>query len=341
MTSFAFAVSRALAPVVWVSPSGSKTGRGQRQLPGMDTRLKGKRPMKRSTSRLRELLGSPGLITAPACHDPMTAKIAEQLGYPVVYLGGFTYGASSTITEPRLTMTEMVDMARRITSAVQVPVIVDAGTGFGDPMHAMRAVQEFERAGVAGVHIEDQLFPKRAHYHRDFQEQVISADEMALKLEFACRAREDSDFVIIGRTDSMRTHGFEEGMRRARLYQEAGADALMMFPNTAEDAERAPKEISAPLVYTNSPGNRVGRPGYTTQELESLGWKIDLEAIGIIVHAYRAAYEVLSSIKNTGRVPMEPEEARRWRQSLEDSIGLPEYYRIEEQTVEAAREQAG
>lgn len=295
--------------------------------------------MKRTTTKLRELLAGPGLITAPACHDPMTARIAEQLGYPVVYLGGFAYGAASSVTEPRLTMTEMVDQARKITSAVQVPVIVDAGTGFGDPMHAMRAVQEFERAGVAGIHMEDQLFPKRAHYHRDFQEHVIPAEEMVLKLQFALKARVDPDFVIIGRTDAMRTHGFEEGMRRARMYQQAGADAIMMFPNTAEEAERAPREISAPLVYTNSPGNRVGRPVYSTRELESLGWKIDVEAIGIIVQAYRAAYEVLSSIKSSGRVVMTPEESSRWRQGLEDSIGLPDYYRIEEQTVEAARQQ--
>ena len=292
--------------------------------------------MNRMTTRLRELMARPGLIVAPACHDPMTARTAERLGYPVVYLGGFAYGAASSVTEPRLTMTEMVDAARRIASVVNVPLIVDAGTGFGDPMHVMRTVQEFERAGVSAIHIEDQVFPKRAHYHRDYREHVIPADEMAIKIEFATKARTDPDFVIFGRTDSMRTDGYEEGMKRARLYSEAGADGIMIFPNNAEEAERAPKEISAPLAYTNSYGNRVGRPVYNTGELDSMGWKFDIEAIAMIASAYRAAYSTLSSIKDTGRADMDEEEARRLRKAIEDTIGLEDYYRVEEETVEAA-----
>lgn len=292
--------------------------------------------MNRMTTRLRELMAAPGLIVAPACHDPMTARIAEGLGYSVVYLGGFAYGAASSVTEPRLTMPEIVEAARRITSVVSVPLIVDAGTGFGDPMHVMRTVQEFERAGVAAIHIEDQVFPKRAHYHRDYREHVIPADEMAIKIEFAARGRSDPDFVIFGRTDSMRTDGYEEGMRRARLYAEAGADGIMVFPNSAVEAERAPGEISAPLVYTNSYGNRVGRPVYATGELEAMGWKVDIEAIAIIASAYRAAHGTLSRIKEQGRADMDEEEARRLRKAIEDTIGLEEYYRIEEETVEAA-----
>lgn len=297
--------------------------------------------MKRMTTRLRELMAAPGLIVAPACHDPMTARIAEQLGYPAVYLGGFAYGASSAVTEPRLTMTEMVDAARRITSVVKVPLIADAGTGFGNPMHAMRAVREFEMAGVAAIHIEDQLFPKRAHYHRDFQEHVIPAEEMAVKIEFACRARQDPDFLIIGRTDAMRTDGYAEGVRRALMYGEAGAEVIMAFPNDHQESERAPREIPAPMVYTNSYGNRVGRPVYSTQDLGTMGWKFDIEAIGIVVSAYRAAFEALSQIKGSGRLELDEASARRWRKALEDTIGLEEYYRIEEQTVEAGRRRAG
>lgn len=292
--------------------------------------------MQRTTTRLRELMASPGLIVAPACHDPLIARTAVGLGYPVVYLGGFAYGAASSVTEPRLTMTEMVDAARRITSVVDVPLIVDAGAGFGEPMHVMRAVQEFERAGVAGIHMEDQFFPKRAHYHKDYQEHTIPAEEMAIKIEFACKARSDPDFLIIGRTDSMRTEGYEEGMRRVKMYAEAGADALMIFPNDASEAERAPRETSVPLVYTNSYGNRVGRPVYSTRELDALGWKIDIEAIAIIATVYRAAYDTLKSIKETGRAPMDDAEAKRLRKAIEDTIGLEEYYKIEEQTVESA-----
>lgn len=281
-------------------------------------------------------MAAPGLIVAPACHDPLTARTAEQVGYEAVYLGGFAYGASSSVSEPRLTMTEMVEAARRITAVVDVPLIVDAGTGFGDPLHVMRTVQEFERAGVAGIHIEDQVFPKRAHYHRDYAEHVIPAEEMAIKIEFACRARLDPDFVLIARTDAMRTDGFEEGMRRAKLYMQAGADAVMVFPNSVEEACKAPSSGIGPLVYTNSSGNRVGRPVFSTQELDRMGWKIDIEAICVVSAAYRAVRETLSSLKEVGRSGLDEAEARRLRKAIEDTIGLEEYYKIEEQTVESA-----
>ena len=146
------------------------------------------------------------------------------MGFECIALGGYALGAASAISEPLMTMTEVVDAARRITWCVDVPLIVDAATGFGEPLHVMRAVREFERAGVAAIHIEDQIFPKRAHYHRDYREHTVSAEEMIDKVRFACQAREDPDFAIIARTDTMRTEGYEEGIRRARLYAEAGAD---------------------------------------------------------------------------------------------------------------------
>src|SRR6266542_2827176 len=192
--------------------------------------------MESMATRFRTLVARPGLIVAPACFDPLTARIAAGVGFECIALGGYALGAASAISEPLLTMTEVVDAARRITSVVEVPLIVDAATGFGDPLHVMRTVRELEHAGVAAIHIEDQVFPKRAHYHRDYREHTISAEEMADKVRFACQARQDPDFVIIARTDSMRTDGYDEGVRRARLYAEAGADLVMLFPNAAEEA---------------------------------------------------------------------------------------------------------
>ena len=144
-----------------------------------------------------------------------------------------------------------------------MPLIVDAATGFGDPLHVMRTVREFERAGVAAIHIEDQVFPKRAHYHRDYLEHTVSAEEMVDKVRFACQARQDPDFVIIARTDTMRTEGYEEGIRRARLYAEAGADMVMLFPNTAEEAARAP-EASARCRWSTSTAPATGSAAQST-----------------------------------------------------------------------------
>ena len=292
--------------------------------------------MERMTTRLRGLLARPGLIVAPACFDPLTARTAASLGFDCIALGGYAYGSASAISEPRLTMTEMVDAARRITSVVDVPLIVDAATGFGDPLHVMRTVREFERAGVAAIHIEDQVFPKRAHYHRDYREHTVSAEEMVDKVRFACSARQDPDFVIVARTDTVRTEGYDEGVRRARLYAEAGADMVMLFPNTAEEAARAPRDCPIPLIYVNSSGNRVGRPVYSTRELERLGYKMAYDAIGATIASFQATSAMLRTLKETGLSGLDPAEAIAARKAIEDTIGLEEHYAVEEQTVERA-----
>jgi methylisocitrate lyase len=293
--------------------------------------------MESLTARLRQLVARPGLIVAPACFDPLTARIAASVGFECIALGGYAYGASSAISEPLLSMAEVVDAARRITAVVDVPLIVDAATGFGEPLHVMRTVREFERAGVAAIHIEDQIFPKRAHYHRDYREHTVSAEEMIDKVRFACDARRDPDFVIIARTDTMRTEGYDEGIRRARLYAEAGADMVMLFPNTAEEAARAPGDCPVPLVYVNSSGNRVGRPVYPPSELEQLGYKIAYDAISTTIASFRATSALLRRLKETGLTGLDPAEAITARQGIEDTIGLEEHYAVEEQTVERAR----
>src|SRR4051794_17331394 len=290
--------------------------------------------MESMTTRLRRLVAQPGLIVAPACFDPLTARIAASVGFECIALGGYAYGAASAISEPLLTMAEVVEAARRITAVVDVPLIVDAATGFGEPLHVIRTVREFERAGVAAIHIEDQIFPKRAHYHRDYREHTVSAEEMVDKVRFACDARRDPDFVIIARTDTMRTEGYDEGIRRARLYAEAGADMVMLFPNTSEEAARAPADCPVPLVYVNSSGNRVSRPVYPTSELERLGYKIAYDAISTTIASFQATGALLRRLKETGLTGLDPAEAIAGRKAIEDTIGLEEHYAVEEETVE-------
>lgn len=290
--------------------------------------------MQRPTTRLRELIARPGLIVAPVCFDPLTGRMAEELGFECIALGGYALGAHLAVSEPLLTMTEVVEAARRIAAAVDIPLVVDAGTGYGDPLHVMRTVREFERAGVAAIHIEDQVFPKRAHYHRDYREHTIPAEEMAEKVRFACEARNDPDFVIIARTDAMRTHGYAEGVRRANLYAEAGADLVMLFPNTAEEARRAPRDCRVPLIYVNSAGNRVGRPVFPTQALEAMGYRMDADAISTIIASYQATRRVLANLKDRGVTELDAQDAIAVRKAIEDTIGLEAYYRIEEETVE-------
>ncbi len=156
----------------------------------------------KTTAILRKLLQEPGIIVAPGTPDPLTAKLVQNIGFEAAYLGGYMTGASLCATEPLTTSTEMVMVAKYVTAAISIPLIVDGDAGFGDATHTSRMVKEFERAGAAGVHIEDQVFPKRVSYHVGLKH-IISIDEMITKIEAALNAREDSDFVIIAQTDAL------------------------------------------------------------------------------------------------------------------------------------------
>jgi len=285
--------------------------------------------------KFRKLLKSNEFIFAPVIYDPLTAKIAEMLGYKALSLGGYAVGAHLGTTEPLTTMTEMVDVARRIASSVKVPLIVDAGAGYGEPVHVMRAVREFENAGVAGIHIEDQIYPKRMHYHRDYKEHIIDAQSMSDKIYYACRARDDKDFVIIARTDSLRTDGLEEAIRRANLYAEAGADMVMVFPNNIEETRVLPKKVRVPLIYVNSPGNRINRPLLSIKDLSDMGYKMLSDSTTVVLAAYASVKRALTDYKKTGKPPGSIEELIQLRTELENEcLRLTEYYNIEGKTTE-------
>src|SRR6188768_2904326 len=148
--------------------------------------------MSKRAAALRAYLKAKTFLHMPAVYDPIGARLVEQAGFEATYVGGYVTGGSQAVTEPLLTMTEQVDVAERAAASVKIPVVVDAGAGFGEPLHTMRTVNEFIRAGIAGIHIEDQLFPKRAHYHK-YQADAVPADEFVAKIKFACRARDESD----------------------------------------------------------------------------------------------------------------------------------------------------
>jgi 2-methylisocitrate lyase-like PEP mutase family enzyme len=289
--------------------------------------------VKPMTAVFREMLRRPGIIHAPIAYDPLTARIAEKVGFRALDLGGYALGSVSCVPEPLLSLTEVVEATRRITAVVHIPLMVDGGAGYGDPLHVVRTVRELERAGAAAIHIEDQVYPKRAHYHRGL-EHVIPAEEMCVKIRYALAARQDPDFVIAARTDAMITDGFAEAVRRANLYAEAGADMVMLFPNSVAEAQQAPREIRAPLIFVNSEGNRSGRPIFSIQELEDMGYKMANDAISAITVVFQSVRDLFLRLKSEGRTGLDQKVFVDIRRELEDTIGLEEYYRIEEETVE-------
>ena len=174
--------------------------------------------IRRNTTKFRALLKRGNFIFMPVAYDPIGGRLVESLGFKATYTGGFVTGGSRCITEPMVTMREQVDVAGDVANAVEIPTLADGGAGFGEPMHTMRSVREFIRAGIAGIHIEDQFYPKRAHYHK-YVAHAIPAREFVDKIKMACRQRDetDKDFVIIARSDTARFMGMGEAIKRVNM----------------------------------------------------------------------------------------------------------------------------
>jgi len=294
---------------------------------------------KRVTTRLRELINRPGIIAAPGVYDPISARIAESLGFEVLDLPGSALGYASGVMEPNLCLEDMAAAARRITSVVNIPVVVDVGAGFGEPAHIAHTVRLLENAGASGMHLEDQYFPKRFHYHTG-QEHTISLEEMLAKIRYAVQARRDPDFVIVGRTDAFRTVSFEEGIRRSNLLLEAGADMIMpSHVTTGEQIKRLPNEIHGPLNWTHSVGKPGEAPLYSLKELESFGgaqggFKLINYNAGPIFSAFKAIRDELMHLKQTGSPALDYNAFAPIEKDIQEMCGLPKYIEIENATTE-------
>ena len=291
----------------------------------------------RMTTRLRELLRSKTFLHMPAVYDALTGRLVQSLGYEATYVGGYVTGGASTVTEPQLTMTEQVRLAEDVASKINIPLIVDAGAGFGEPLHTMRTVREFIRAGVAGVHIEDALFPKRAHYHTSVVH-GIPTEEFVEKIQYAVKQRDESDpdFVIIARSDTCRAMGLDEALDRVNRAADVGADLGLLFPRHQKDAEEAPRRSRLPLVYVQSRGNRDGRPIYSRKDLQEMGYVACIEAQVVICSNFHYQKNLLTELRETGEFKgISQADWVASRQEIEDLIDLNEHYAIEQATVES------
>ena len=256
----------------------------------------------KKTTVLRNLLKRPGIIVAPGAENAFTAKIIEQTGgFQAVYMTG-SGTAASLIGTPDvglLTMTEMVTQARNLAMATDLPVIADADTGYGDVLNVVRTVREYEMSGVAAIHIEDQVAPKRCGHFEG--KQVISQDEMVSKIKAAVDAREDPDFVLIARTDARAPLGLDEAIKRAQAYVEAGADVIFVeAPQSAEEIRVIVQSINAPLLVNMVEGGKT--PILITRELEEMGVKIVIFPIDAQCVAAKAIQELMQELKVTGGI---------------------------------------
>lgn len=252
-------------------------------------------------ARLRELLHLPGIIPSLAPHDVFTARIMEQSGVPLLFAGGFG-AAASMLGLPDLnflTLTEMAEAIRRITGRVSVPLIADGDTGHGDLIHVQRTVREFERAGAAGIILEDQSAPKRCGHFAG--KSLVTPEEMCLRLRAALDARSDPDFVIVARTDARAVEGIDAAIDRMGRYLSEGVDvAFVEAPESEEELARLPRELPAPHLANMLTGGKT--PILPLSRLEELGFKIAVAPVESLMVTARAVQHLTREWLQQGRV---------------------------------------
>jgi 2,3-dimethylmalate lyase len=283
----------------------------------------------RTRSHLRELISHPLPVLAPGCYDALSARLVEEAGFPAAYMTGFGSSAGY-LGRPDvglMTMADMVDNARRIVDAVDIPVIADADTGYGNPINVIRTVQTYERAGVAAIHIEDQVAPKKCG-HMDGK-QVIPPDEMATKIRAAADARSSPDLLLIARTDARAVEGLDAAIERARLYREAGADILFIEAPQSEAEIRAVAAAfpQVPLLFNYAEGGKT--PAVEHSLLTELGFAVIIFPISTLLAATKAMRGVLKRIKEDGSPIGVLSDLPRFGDFL-DFIGLPEILELEQ-----------
>lgn len=250
--------------------------------------------MAEMAKRLREMLRGPEMVVAPFVFDAFQAKIAEAAGFQAVYMTGFGTAAARGYPDVGLlTMAEMVTNVRYIAKTVNIPLICDADTGYGNPINVWRTVQEYEDAGAAALHIEDQVWPKKCGFLTG--KQVIPLEDMVPKVRAACDARRDKNFVIIARTDALAVNGWEDTIRRARAYHQAGADLIFVDGiKTVEDMKTYAETLGdLPLLYN---GQLL-----SVQEIAKYGFKLTIYSATLMA-AYQRMRDAMVELKTTGRI---------------------------------------
>jgi 2,3-dimethylmalate lyase len=280
------------------------------------------------TSRLRTLLTQNRCIVAPGVADALAARLVAREGFEAVYMTGF--GTSLTrLGMPDvglLTATEMIDNAGRIADASGLPTVADADTGYGNPINTRRTIRDYEKAGVAGVHLEDQAWPKRCGHLAG--KRVIPTAEMVAKIKAACDARTDPDFVIITRTDAIAVEGIEAALERGERYREAGADMLFIeAPVGREQVERVARHFKdVPLLYNMAASGKT--PDLPAAELGPLGFRLAIYPNWVILAAIPAMQLLLRELKRTGTIAHLRDQVATFKQ-FTDIAGLPEVQELE------------
>ncbi len=280
-----------------------------------------------SRQTLRRLLKRDKLLVAPGCFDGLSARLVEEAGFEAVYLSGGAVARSMGIPDIGLvTLSESIDRAAQVVATVRIPIIADADTGYGNAVNLVRTVREFERAGVAAIHIEDQITPKRCG-HLDGKE-VIPMAEMEKKLQAALATRTDPDFCIIARTDARGVNGFDDAIKRGRAFAKLGVDAIFVeAPQSEEELAEIPRQISDVLILVNVfKGGKT--PMLPMQRLQEMGYRIAIypsETQRAAIHAMR---KTLDTLKREGTTESIDDSLTTFKER-DRVVGLDDWQKIE------------
>jgi 2-methylisocitrate lyase-like PEP mutase family enzyme len=278
---------------------------------------------------LKQLFQRDRLLVAPGCFDGLSARLVEEAGFEAAYLSGGALARSMGIPDIGLvTMSEVIERAAQVVAAVKIPIIADADTGYGNAVNLVRSVKEFERTGVAAIHIEDQITPKRCG-HLDGKE-VIPLAEMEKKLQAALASRSDPDFSIIARTDARGVHGFDDAIRRGRAFAELGVDAVFVeAPQSEAELEEIPRALpNVPLLVNVFKGGKT--PMLPVERLQQMGYRIAIypsETQRAAIHAMRQALGLLKREGTTEKM----DDALTTFKERDKVVGLDEWQQLEKQ----------
>jgi carboxyvinyl-carboxyphosphonate phosphorylmutase len=279
--------------------------------------------------RLRELIQSKEIMVAPGAYDAFTAKLIEAVGFKAVYMSGFATAASNFGLPDigLLSMTEMAANGKRMADAVSIPVVADADTGYGNHLNVARTMEEYEKAGVAGIQIEDQIAPKKCGHMEGHK--LIPAEDMVAKIRAALAVRKDEDMILIARTDAISAEGFDAAIHRGNVYREAGADLLFIeAPTTLEEMEKIPKVIKGPVLINVAPKT----PYLHVKKYEDMGYAVAIYPPISITTAYAAIREVLTELMEDGMTKKGVHGGVPFDELL-DFLGLDKYRDLEEKVL--------
>ena len=282
--------------------------------------------------KFRDLIAGHDLVVAPVALNPIMARLAEEAGFKAVYLSGGSLGWVKCVTEANLTLPELAEVAIDMRAACKLPIVLDAGGGWGDPVHVHRTIALAQAAGFAAIEIEDQLLPRRVEHHVGI-DHLVPTEFMLKKLEEALAARTDPGMVIIARTNARRVGGLDEALRRSEAFHRAGADMIFCYTRNAEEMRKVGERLPPPLM-TFAPPDGFSTFGLSQRDCAALGYRLAASSGTAFAAMYKAVRQSYLSLAQDKMDPfLGPGGAEQQMRAAQDTCGLDRLLEIERRTM--------